>query len=79
MKFLLDVCASSRSLRRILTDLGHEVLSVVEIDRRAEDSAILALAHQEEESSSQKTKILASCFLYGAYLMRLSFASSGCA
>lgn len=48
MKFLLDVCTSSRSLRRFLTDLGHEVLSVIEVDRRAEDAAILASAEQEE-------------------------------
>lgn len=48
MKFLLDVCASSRSLQRFLADLGHEVLSIVEVDRRAEDTTILALAQQEE-------------------------------
>lgn len=47
MKFLLDVCASSRSLRRFLTDVGHEVLSVVDVDRRAFDEIILDLALQE--------------------------------
>ncbi len=47
MRFLLDVCASSRSLRKLLTDLGHEVLSAIEIDQRAEDTVLLALAHQE--------------------------------
>lgn len=48
MRFLLDVCASSRSLRKLLTDLGHEVLSAIEIDQGAEDTVLLALAHQEE-------------------------------
>ena len=48
MKFLLDVCASSRALRALLTDLGHEVLSALEVDPRAADDALLALALREE-------------------------------
>jgi predicted nuclease of predicted toxin-antitoxin system len=48
MKFLLDVCASSRALRTLLTDLGHEVLSALEVDPRAADEALLALALREE-------------------------------
>jgi len=48
MKFLLDVCASSRALRTLLTDLGHEVLSALEVDPRAADDALLALALREE-------------------------------
>jgi predicted nuclease of predicted toxin-antitoxin system len=47
MKFLLDVCASSRSLRKLLADLGHEVVSVVDVDRRASDEALLNLALRE--------------------------------
>ena len=47
MKFLLDVCASSRALRTLLTDLGHEVLSALDRDPRASDEALLALAMQE--------------------------------
>jgi hypothetical protein len=35
MKFLFDVCASSRALRTLLTDLGHDVLSALEHDPRA--------------------------------------------
>jgi predicted nuclease of predicted toxin-antitoxin system len=48
MKFLLDVCASSRALRTLLTDLGHDVLSAIEVDPRAADDAVLALALREE-------------------------------
>jgi len=48
MKFLLDVCASSRALRALLTDLGHDVLSAFEVDPRASDDTLLALAIQEE-------------------------------
>ena len=29
MKFLLDVCCSSRSLRRFLVELGHDVREVL--------------------------------------------------
>jgi hypothetical protein len=42
MKFLLDVCASSRSLREMLAEGGHEVLLVSDIDPRASDEVILA-------------------------------------
>jgi hypothetical protein len=42
MKFLLDVCASSRALRALLIDLGHDVLSALEVDPRASDNASLA-------------------------------------
>ena len=48
MKFLLDVCASSRSLRATLTDLGYDVISGLEIDPRASDEVLLGLANQEE-------------------------------
>ena len=48
MKFRLDVCASSRALRALLTDLGHDVLSALAVDPRASDNALLALAIQEE-------------------------------
>lgn len=47
MNFLLDVCASSRALRALLTGLGHDVLSALERDPRASDEALLALAIQE--------------------------------
>jgi predicted nuclease of predicted toxin-antitoxin system len=47
MKFLLDVCSSSRSLRALLTSLGHDVRLVGEGDPCASDETVLALAHQE--------------------------------
>ena len=48
MKFLLDVCASSRSIYRTLTSLGHDVVSAIEIDARATDEELLALATREQ-------------------------------
>ena len=48
MKFLLDVCASSRAVRTLLATLGHDVRSVLEVDPRASDDALLDLALQEE-------------------------------
>jgi hypothetical protein len=39
MNFLFNVCASSRALRTLVTDLGHDVLSVLERDPRASDEA----------------------------------------
>ncbi|MBX3304251.1 MAG: DUF5615 family PIN-like protein [Nitrospira sp.] len=47
MKFLLDVCCSSHSLRRILVELGHDVRLVSEADPRASDETVLAIAHEE--------------------------------
>ncbi len=48
MKFLLDVCASSHSLRAMLTDLGYDVISGLEINPRASDEELLGIANQEE-------------------------------
>jgi len=47
MKFLLDVCSSSRSLRKTLIDLGHDVLSAVDMNLQATDESLLDLALQE--------------------------------
>ena len=47
MKFLLDVCASSRSLREMLTESGHDVRLVSDIDPSAPDELILDLALRE--------------------------------
>lgn len=47
MKFLLDVCCSSHSLRRFLGELGHDVRLVGEVDPRASDETVLAMAHEE--------------------------------
>ncbi len=48
MKFLLDVCASSRALRALLTDLNHDVVSAIDVDPRASDEVLLDLAMQEQ-------------------------------
>jgi len=47
MKFLLDVCSSSHSLRALLTGLGHDVRSALDIDPRAPDETLLAVALRE--------------------------------
>ena len=48
MKFLLDVCAASRSMHALLAGLDHDVLSASETAPRATDSALLALAYDED-------------------------------
>ena len=48
MRYLLDVCSSSKSLTAFLNDLGHDVVSVVAIDPRAIDSEILEIALRED-------------------------------
>ena len=50
MRFLIDVCASSRKLRAGLADLGHDVVSALEIDPRASDEALLSLALDEQRT-----------------------------
>lgn len=47
MKFLLDVCVSSRSLEAFLTAAGHDVASAVSINPRASDQQLLELALRE--------------------------------
>ena len=47
MKFLLDVCAASRSMHSMLTEGGHDVLSALEENPRAADEELLALAMEE--------------------------------
>jgi len=47
LKFLLDVCVSSRSLEAFLAGTGHDVLSAMVVDPRATDEQLLALALQE--------------------------------
>ena len=48
MRFLLDVCASSRRMQATLARLGHDVVSALENDSQASDEALLALATSEE-------------------------------
>ena len=47
MKFLLDVCASSVTMRAMLIGRGHDVSSVAERDPRASDVEVLAMAVEE--------------------------------
>jgi len=48
MKFLLDVCVSSRSLVAFLVGQGHDALSAVTVDPAATDEQLLALALRED-------------------------------
>ena len=48
MRFLLDVCVSSRSLQSFLVGRHHDVVSVVSIDPTASDKRLLALALEED-------------------------------
>lgn len=48
MKFLLDVCVSSRSLQAFLVGLGHDALSALAIDPKASDEQLLAFALQDD-------------------------------
>ena len=48
MKFLLDVCVSSRSLTAFLVAQGHDVLSALAIDPRASDKRLLEFALRED-------------------------------
>lgn len=48
MKFLLDVCASSRPLSDFLAVGGHEVVSAIEIDPTASDEYLMELARQND-------------------------------
>ena len=48
MKFLLDVCVSSRSLTALLVAQGHDVISAVDVDPRASDERIVDLARQKD-------------------------------
>ena len=47
MRFLLDVSASSRSMRTTLTRLGHDVLSASDMTPGTADEEILAHASEE--------------------------------
>ncbi|MEX2317029.1 MAG: DUF5615 family PIN-like protein [Pirellulales bacterium] len=48
MKFLLDVCVSSRSLSALLASQGHDVVSALAIDPRASDDRLMEVALQED-------------------------------
>ena len=48
MKFLLDVCVSSRSLEASLVGQGHDVRSAVAIDPKISDERLMAVALEED-------------------------------
>lgn len=50
MKFLLDVCAASRSMYEALTGLGHDVLSATDVMPDAPDDEVLLTALTEERT-----------------------------
>jgi predicted nuclease of predicted toxin-antitoxin system len=48
VRFLLDVCVSSRSLQSFLSDAGHDVVSAVSIGPSASDELLLSIAVAED-------------------------------
>lgn len=50
MRFLLDVSAASRSLLDMLVSTGHDVLSAVDVDPRASDESLMAMATRERRA-----------------------------
>lgn len=47
MKFLLDVCVSSHSLARFLSDQGQDVLSALAVDPKASDERLMDWALEQ--------------------------------
>ena len=56
MKFLIDVCASSRLRQETLTNLGYDVVSAREGFSKASDEDLLALARREKRVLVTKDK-----------------------
>lgn len=50
MRFLLDVCSSSRSLRAFLDELNHDTVSIVEVNPSATDDEVLEIALNEKRA-----------------------------
>ncbi len=48
MRFLLDVCVSSRSLTSFLQTEGHDVVSALSIDPKSTDEELLRIAFQDD-------------------------------
>ncbi|MBI3838855.1 MAG: DUF5615 family PIN-like protein [Planctomycetia bacterium] len=63
MKFLLDVCVSSRSLTAFLVDQGHDVVSALAIYPSASDEHLLALALKDDRVLLTRTRTSASLSL----------------
>ena len=56
MRFLLDVCAASRTFQKALADDGHDVLSALDGHAQAVDEELLALAFREDRVLITKDK-----------------------
>ena len=56
MRFLLDVCAASRTLCRTLVDAGHDVLSASDGYADAPDEDLLAMAYEQDRVLVTKDK-----------------------
>ena len=56
MKFLLDVCTSSHSLRALLAELGQDVRLALDVDPRASDETLLAVALQEARVEKERRR-----------------------
>ena len=66
MRFLLDMCASSRTLTEALVEDGHDVRSARDGYSRASDEVLLALAHEEQRVLVTKDKDFGELvFLHG--------------
>jgi predicted nuclease of predicted toxin-antitoxin system len=48
VKFLLDVCVSSRSLQEYLAGDGHDVASALSVDPKASDERLIEIALRED-------------------------------
>ena len=59
MRFLLDVCAASRTFQKALADDGHDVLSALDGHAQSADEDLLALAFREDRVLITKDKDLA--------------------
>jgi predicted nuclease of predicted toxin-antitoxin system len=48
VKFLLDVCVSSRTLQAFLMAQGHDVVSAFSVDPKASDQQLMDFALRED-------------------------------
>ena len=78
MKFLIDVCAASRSLHTLLVDLDHDVVSARDGLSHATDEELLALAYDQQRVLVTEDKDSANWSLCAACSIRALFASLRC-
>ena len=79
MKFLLDVCAASRSMHSMLTEEGHDVLSALEGNLEGHPTkSCLPWQLRDDGYWSPKIRTSASWCLCAGCPTRASFASSRC-